>query len=143
MKLSQVHGGNIMWDKEKIQTLLDSNPKAVVKGLLTIYNLQTEFEKDCLATVADNGVGFSAFDAQFLTEMAQRVQKGYTLSLKQFAVTKNKVKRYWRQLANIANAKAPKVIEPTIEKAGYIDLDNLSSSRLSHIEMDLTPDDTW
>lgn len=94
------------WDKEKIQALLDSKPEAVIRGLRAVAALQTADEAAGAYTRESNGVGFSKHDAPFLTDMLRQLQAGRTLSPKQFAVTKNKVKRYWRQLAEIANAKA-------------------------------------
>ena len=107
-----------MWDKAKIHALLDAKPAAVTRGLLAIYALQTESEKASAATRDANGVGFSAFDAPFLTDIAERVKRGYTLSPKQMAVTRNKLKHYWRQLAAIANEQRGEgAVEPTMVAA--------------------------
>jgi hypothetical protein len=95
-----------VWDKESIQALLDREPKAVIRGLRAIAARQTASELATKTTTESNGVGFSYRDAPFLTDMMRQVQAGRTLSPKQFAVTKNMVKRYWRQLAEIANATA-------------------------------------
>ena len=115
-----------MWDKEKIHKLLDNNPKAVMRALVAIYNLQTEDEKVSHTTRLRNDVGFSAFDAEFCTDLAKRVKNGYTLSAKQLAVARNKMKRYHRQLCDIANAndaqkpQQPQAVESDIGNAAEL-----------------------
>ena len=95
-----------MWNKQNIQELLESNPKAVLRAVTAIYALQTAEEQASKSTKLNNGVGFGAFDAEFMSDMAKRINKGYELSPKQFAVAKNKIKHYHRQLSEIANADA-------------------------------------
>jgi len=92
-----------VWKKEDIHALLENNPKAVRRALLAIYALQTSAEQANHATSDANGVGFSAFDAEFCTDMAEKALKGWSFSEKQMAVTRNKMKRYHRQLIMIAN----------------------------------------
>lgn len=92
-----------VWKKEDIHNLLDKNPKAVMRALVAIYNLQTADEQASHTTSHANSVGFSAFDAEFCTDMAQKALKGWNFSEKQLAVTRNKMKRYHRQLVMIAN----------------------------------------
>lgn len=98
------------WDKASIHRLLDTNPKAVVRALIAIAAYQTADELNSHHTKHANGVGFSSYDAPFLTDMLRQINAGRTLSPKQMAVTTNKVKRYWRQLAEIANASSVKPI---------------------------------
>ncbi len=77
-----------MWTKEKIHELLDSNPMAVMKALVVIYDRQTETEKEAKSTRQANGIGVP------------------TLSPRQLAIATNKMKRYHRQLCELANSKA-------------------------------------
>jgi hypothetical protein len=98
------------WNKESIQALLDSKPQAVVRALIAVYELQTEDEKASHSTRLNNGVGFGAYDAEYLTRQAQYAQKGGHFSAKNFAIIRNKMKRYWRQLAEIANQKEAKKV---------------------------------
>lgn len=92
------------WDKTSIHMMLDANSTAVVRALRAIAALQTDDELSGHHTRHTNGVGFSKFDAPFLTDMLLQINRGRTLSPKQLAVTRNKIKRYWRQLVEIANA---------------------------------------
>ena len=94
------------WNKKNIQELLDKSDKAVIRALLTIYDFQTNDEKASHTTRLHNNVGFSAYDADFLSDLAENLNSGKyrTLTPKQLAVCRNKMKRYWRQLVEVANA---------------------------------------
>jgi hypothetical protein len=92
--------------KESIQALLQNRDEAVYKGLIAIFERQTEGERRGGTTQEHNGVGFSRFDAPFLTDMVRSYRIYGRLTPKQLAVTRNKIKRYWRQLVEIANERA-------------------------------------
>ena len=62
-----------IWKKEEIKDLLQKNDKAVMRGLVVIYSLQTEDEKKTEETSEHNGVGFSGVDAKFLSSLAKQV----------------------------------------------------------------------
>jgi hypothetical protein len=108
-----------MWDKAKIHALLDEKPKAVERAIVAIYNRQTASEKNALATTDSNGIGFAANDAEFLSSLAEWINKGRSLSAKQLAIGRNRIKRYHRQLCEIANEKevTPLIVSPSIESA--------------------------
>lgn len=93
------------WTKEKVHALLDGNSKAVERALVAIYKRQTSAEQASLSTTQANGIGFSAFDAEFCSNLAQKVERGWRLSPKQIAVARNKMKRYHRQLCEVANER--------------------------------------
>lgn len=94
-----------MWDKAKVQTLLQENDRAVIKALYAIHARQTADEKAGGYTNHTNGVGFSKFDAPFLTDMVVKYRRYGSLTPKQMAVTRNKIKHYWKQLVEIANER--------------------------------------
>lgn len=102
-----------MWNKESIHSLLDQNPRAVERALVAIWKRQTADEQANLTTKHANGVGFSAFDAEFCSDIAQRLVSGRVsqLSPKQLAVCRNKMKRYWRQLVELADQSAVRPVE--------------------------------
>lgn len=106
-----------MWTKERIHALLDKNPQAVWRAVLAIYERQTPSEQSAKTTTVHNNMGFSAFDARFLTEMAQKVRRGYHMTDRQLAVTRNKIKRYHRQLVEIANATEASNVQRMIDRA--------------------------
>lgn len=93
------------WNKASIHALLDANQKAVQRAIVAIYNAQTNDEQSSGRTKDHNGVGFGAYDAEFMSSLAVQIKAGKWLTGPQFAIGRNKIKRYWRQLAEIANAK--------------------------------------
>lgn len=94
-----------MWNKESIQALLDTNDRAVERALVAIYHRQTDSEKASDNTTNANGVGFSAYDAPLLSDIAKKCIYWRGLTNGQLRLVRPKVRRYWRQLAEIANAK--------------------------------------
>lgn len=100
MKATRNTTGN-GWTKEKIHYLIETNDKAVVRALIQIYRRQTASEQSAQATTDHNGVGFGAFDAQFLTSIAKKAEK-YPLTPNQIAAVRKSIKKYWRQLLEIA-----------------------------------------
>lgn len=102
-----------MWKKENMQELLDTNDRAVERGLVAIYRLQTDGERASRTTTNSNNVGFSAFDAEFLSEIAEKCIRWRGLTPGQIRAVRPKVRRYWRQLCDIANAKQehPDIVE--------------------------------
>lgn len=93
--------------KTSIQELLLSNDQSVIQALRAIHNRQTDAEKAIGVTSDHNRVGFSAFDAPFLTDMVRSLREWGRLTPKQMAVTRKKMMRYHRQLVELANEHAP------------------------------------
>lgn|SRR5574344_942132 len=90
--------------KEKVafvKQMLASNPAWAVRGLLKIYEFQTEAEQRVGETTEDNGVGFSGCDAHILSSFADQIKNGRQMSEKQLAIIYKKMPRYSRQLVNI------------------------------------------
>lgn len=85
--------------KRVIQASIDTNDRAVLRALKLIYAKQTEHEKESERTHDANGVGFSAFDAEILTSFCNQLQERSTLSDKQMAIARKKIRKYWKQLA--------------------------------------------
>lgn len=93
------------WNEQSIKALLDSNTRAVEKAIVAIYQRQTGDEKASKHTNHINGMGFSKYDAEFMSSLAEWIMRGRTLTPRQLAIGRNKIKRYHRQLVEIANAK--------------------------------------
>jgi len=88
-----------MWDKEAIQSLIDTNDKAVSRALMVIYANQTADEKSAGHTVHHNSIGFTGRDAEFLTDIAKKWQfYGRWASRKQMNAVRRSIRKYWRQL---------------------------------------------
>lgn len=99
-----------VWDKESIQNLLKTNDNAVIAALLRIYARQTESEKIDKATEDYNTIGFTGVDAEILSSFVEYYQKWGKLSPKQMAITRNKIKKYWRQLLDEMRIKYSQVV---------------------------------
>lgn len=90
--------------KEKVafmREMLATNPAWAVRGLLKIYEFQTESEQNIGETTEDNGVGFSGCDAHILSSFADQIKAGRQMSAKQLAIIYKKMPRYSRQLVDI------------------------------------------
>ena len=99
------------WDKEAIQSLLANSDKAVARAVVAIYNLQTDEEKRSEQTLRSNGVGFSGTDARRGTYYAQYILRTGSLTGKHLELARKMTQKYWRQLAEIANAAPAVAVE--------------------------------
>lgn len=94
-----------LWEKEDIRNLLQRSDKAVRRGLLCLYYLQTADEQNDAVTNSRNGVGFNSYDAKFLTSLAKfLIVNGY-LTPKQIKYARDRLLKYAGQLAKIANGE--------------------------------------
>lgn len=82
--------------------MLQTDDKWLIRGLLRIYSFQTQNEQQVRATNLQNGVGFSAFDADFLSGIAERVLKDpqRPLTPNQINAVRKAMLKYARQLLN-------------------------------------------
>lgn len=105
-----------MWTKESILDMLEKNDVMVERSLMVMYLRQTTDEQVMQSTGHNNGVGFNGTDAPFLSKLAEwvkdrkerNVPEGKRLSEKQRVIVRRKLKKYSRQLLEVANA-GPKV----------------------------------
>lgn len=86
-----------------IKHMLATNAQWALRGLLRIYEHQTEDEKASQSTHHDNGIGFNGADAEILTSLAHQVKAGRNMSEKQMALIHKKMPKYARQLEGISN----------------------------------------
>jgi len=96
--------------KHWIQDLLDRNDLAVCRALLVIFERQTADEQSYDMTRERNLVGFSGVDAEICSSFAKQYKSRGFLSPKQMVIARKKMKKYWKQLAEISkeNGKLPK-----------------------------------
>lgn len=92
------------WTKEALLEMLEKSDKAVAKALLVLYGFQTAEEQAVGATREDNGAGFNGADADYLSSVAQFAEKTGFLTAKQLTIVRPKIRKYWKQLLNVANA---------------------------------------
>jgi hypothetical protein len=103
---------DLKFKKDKKQFIKDLLAKkdlvgveANLRGLLRIFQLQTKSEQMAEYTTDWNGVGFTAFDAEFLTSLAKQFIKSKSLSKNQYKHVQKNMKKYSGQLLKIALKK--------------------------------------
>ena len=97
-----------VWKKEEIKVLLETRKDAVIRGLLVIYDRQTEDEKNSEITTHANGIGYSGAHAEIMTSFAKFYKQHKFLSPKQTNIARKIIVKYARQLADEANANEEK-----------------------------------
>lgn len=91
-----------IWTKEMVQELLERNDEALARAVIQIYQRQTTTEQSSQQTKDHNGIGFTAFDAPFLSAIAvslPRYQNKFTKRQKD--KVRPMMKKYWKQLLQI------------------------------------------
>lgn len=92
------------YTKDEIINMLDTNDKAVTRAVIAIYNRQTPSEQVIKDTKESNNIGFNSADARLLSYYAEyAINNKCLLSGKHLNQARNKIKKYWKQLLNIAN----------------------------------------
>ena len=108
---------------EFVKQQIKTNDRWMLKGLLTIFERQTQDEQRASMVKEHNGVGFSRIDAEMMTSFAnQLISKGGVrllnckepidaskiFSTKQLPLLRAKMVKYAGQLTRIAIEKQPK-----------------------------------
>lgn len=75
-----------------------------IKGLVRIYSFQTPSEQTAQCTADANGEGFTAFDAEILSSLAQQWLEKQRLSVKQVQLLFKRMPKYASQLYRYAAA---------------------------------------
>ena len=91
------------WTKEEIRFNMETDNKWLFRGLIAIYNRQTQDEKNEAITVHENGVGFGGADANILSSFAKQYGERGFLTKNQIDICRKKMLKYSGQLAKIAN----------------------------------------
>lgn len=94
-----------IWNEEQIKYLIMTNESVLYSCLKNLYDCQTEEEKATGNTQEDNGIGFNAYDAPFLSAMIKDLKKYGHLTYGQRDKTKQILQKYSKQLVNMANDK--------------------------------------
>lgn len=89
--------------KEFVKTKLATDIAWMQRGLLKVYELQTDAEQAWGQTSEANGVGFTGTDAQILSSFAEFLKKYKKLSPKQMTILKKKMPKYWKQIIGLSN----------------------------------------
>ena len=88
-----------------LQDLLEYSDRAVKMAILCIDDLQTETEKAAKQTIDENEVGWTKYDAEEMGLIAFKVRNGIDLTNGEFAKSRNKMKKYWKQLMYISKQR--------------------------------------
>ena len=92
------------WDKQKILNLIDTGNRIILyKMLHALYDRQTWTERAAQVTADHNSMGFNAFDAPFLSSVAEQAERYKTLTPGQARPVQRRLRKYASQLAQIAN----------------------------------------
>jgi hypothetical protein len=90
---------------EYIKTKLATVPAWALRGLMVVYNNQTETEKAIEATSAHNNIGFTGTDGHFFTSLAKQYERRGSLSEKQMGFVMKRMKKYWKQIMSVTDEK--------------------------------------
>lgn len=121
--------------KEYLKDLIKTNDKALLKSILLIYDNQTLEEKSRKESIEENKIGFSKVDVKEMSEIALKIKKGKELTKGEFAKSRNKMQKYWKQLMTISKEKAEaERIEEENRKDLEIFLQELESEKLKEEE---------
>ena len=93
------------WSKAAIVELLNSNDRAVERGLVAIYQRQTLEEQVSSTTVKRNGIGFSGSHARLGTYYAKWILGNRRLTGQHLSKGRAMILHYAGQLLEIANSK--------------------------------------
>ena len=94
------------WTKESVRELLETRDDAVIRGMIRIYDLQTDGEKSVMDTVEHNGVGFNGVDGHILSSFVEFYNKTGFITPKQMKLARKKMLKYSGQLLKIIEKKA-------------------------------------
>jgi len=98
-----------LWTPAMIREKILASDKMLERSISKIYAQQTTSEQNIGATVEHNKIGFTAFDAEFLSSLAQQLERhahlgtreGQRLSSAQIPVARRKMVKYAKQLSKL------------------------------------------
>lgn len=95
--------------KQYLQDVVSKSSNACCQAIVAIDNWQTEPERMQGESTEDNGVGWTKYDAKEMVQLANKIRNGQQLTGGELAKSKNKMKKYWKQLMQISKAKIEQV----------------------------------
>jgi len=93
------------WTREAIETLISTNPRAVERAMVAIWERQTADEQATDATRHHNGIGFSGWTARSGSYYARWVTTGRRLTGKHLDKARRIALHHAAQLTRIANGE--------------------------------------
>ena len=89
------------WE-QYLKELVKTNDRALYKAIVLIYKNQTDEEQMKGQSFEDNYVGFTKWDAEEMTAIAQKIIRKQKLTDGEVAKSRNKMQKYWKQLMVIS-----------------------------------------
>lgn len=89
--------------KAYVRRKLSTSDEWAKKALLLIMSHQLPEEQRSDRTVFVNGKGFSGYDAPILTSLAKQLRDRQWLSIKQMALLKKTIVKYWQQVVDASD----------------------------------------
>ncbi len=89
---------DMVYTKEFIQEKLSNDLRWIERGVLVLFNRQTEDEKTQLGTHWDNGRGFNKSDSRYLSYISNYLMGGRHLSGRHLEKVSSKLPKYWKQI---------------------------------------------
>jgi hypothetical protein len=94
---------NKIWTRGEIENMINTSDLAVERGIVAIWQRQTQYERDAGSVVKDNGMGFAAWGARSGSYYANWINSGKHLSGKHLVKARKIAFYHAGQLTNIAN----------------------------------------
>ena len=91
------------WTRTEIETLINTNDRAVERAMVAIWERQTADEQETQGTRHHNGRGFAAWSARSGTYYANWVRSGRHLTGKHLAKARKIALHHAGQLTDFAN----------------------------------------
>lgn len=88
--------------KNYLQDLVCEDNVALLRAIVLIDNWQTEPERKAGESTEENNVGWSKYDAKEMGAIAEKIRKCEPLEPGEVAKSRNKMKKYWKQLILIS-----------------------------------------
>lgn len=97
--------------KKYLQHLVRTNDKALLRSVLVIYERQTLEERVSKSSLENNGVGFSKWDAEEMSDIAKKLKRGERLQHNEMVHARIVMPKYWRQLMVVSKQTVAKRLE--------------------------------
>jgi hypothetical protein len=94
-----------IWTREDIVAMLNTNDRAVERGVVAIWQRQTADEQSTDTTRHSNGIGFSGWSAHSGSYYAKWVESGRRLTGKHLDKARKIALHHAGQLTRIANGE--------------------------------------
>jgi hypothetical protein len=82
---------------------LSSDDRWALRALMVVYSFQTVEERLQMVTKVENSVGFTGYDAEFLTGLVVQYKGSGSLSSVQLKCLRKMMPKYWKQILEVSD----------------------------------------